>query len=102
MINVGVRIVVSTCGYAVDLALSPEALVHCVSFVSCFPYPHHLLAGPVGDLFFSDVLLDSVNVSWTPPSQPHGRIVRYIVNYNTYKLHVSDLLENLAFIKPII
>lgn len=42
--------------------------------------------GPVGDLVFRDILLDSVNVSWSPPQQPNGRIQWYIVNYRTYKM----------------
>lgn len=42
--------------------------------------------GPVSDLVFSDILLDSVNVSWSPPAHPNGRIQAYIVNYRTYKL----------------
>ena len=44
------------------------------------------LPGPVGELDFHDILLDSVNVSWTPPQQPNGRIINYIVRYRTYKL----------------
>ncbi|KAE9550691.1 hypothetical protein FO519_006092 [Halicephalobus sp. NKZ332] len=44
------------------------------------------LPGPVGDLRFHDILLDSVNISWTPPQQPNGRIVNYVVRYRTYKL----------------
>uniref|UniRef100_A0A7E4ZS71 Down syndrome cell adhesion molecule-like protein Dscam2 n=1 Tax=Panagrellus redivivus TaxID=6233 RepID=A0A7E4ZS71_PANRE len=47
------------------------------------------LPGPVGQLEFHDILLDSVNVSWTPPVQPNGRIVNYIVRYRTYKLAVG-------------
>ncbi|CAD5226006.1 unnamed protein product [Bursaphelenchus xylophilus] len=41
--------------------------------------------GPVGELQFSDILLDSVNVSWTPPQQTNGRITGYSVTYRTYK-----------------
>ncbi|VDM39837.1 unnamed protein product [Toxocara canis] len=42
--------------------------------------------GTVGRLTFSDILLDSVNVSWTPPSEPNGIIQAYVINYKTYKL----------------
>lgn len=35
---------------------------------------------------FQDILLDSVNVSWSTPVEPNGRILGYIVNYRTYKL----------------
>lgn len=44
--------------------------------------------GTVGRLTFSDILLDSVNVSWTPPDEPNGIIQAYIVNYKTYNLRV--------------
>lgn len=46
--------------------------------------------GPVKNLKFTDILLDSVNVSWEPPQQPNGRIQGYIVNYRTYKLKAGD------------
>ncbi|KRY55869.1 Protein sidekick -like protein, partial [Trichinella britovi] len=42
--------------------------------------------GPVQSLRFHDVLLDSVNISWTPPSEPNGVIIGYRVTYKTYKL----------------
>ncbi|KRZ30000.1 Protein sidekick -like protein [Trichinella pseudospiralis] len=42
--------------------------------------------GPVQSLRFHDVLLDSVNISWTPPSEPNGIIIGYRVTYKTYKL----------------
>uniref|UniRef100_A0A914QBI7 Sidekick n=1 Tax=Panagrolaimus davidi TaxID=227884 RepID=A0A914QBI7_9BILA len=45
--------------------------------------------GPVGELDFHDILLDSVNVSWSPPQQPNGRILNYIVHFRTYKLAVG-------------
>ena len=32
---------------------------------------------------FSDILLDSVNVSWTPPSEPNGLIQAYTITYRT-------------------
>uniref|UniRef100_A0AC34QH49 Thymidine kinase, cytosolic n=1 Tax=Panagrolaimus sp. JU765 TaxID=591449 RepID=A0AC34QH49_9BILA len=44
------------------------------------------LPGPVGQLKFQDILFDSVNVSWTPPQQPNGKIFNYIIKYRTYKL----------------
>lgn len=47
------------------------------------------LPGPVGELNFHDILLDSVNVSWAPPQQPNGRIINYIVHFRTYKLSVG-------------
>lgn len=35
---------------------------------------------------FSDILLDSVNVSWTEPLQSNGKITGYLVTYRTYKM----------------
>ncbi|KAK6026780.1 fibronectin type III domain protein, partial [Ostertagia ostertagi] len=42
--------------------------------------------GVVSALRFSDVLLDSVRVSWKPPTEPNGQITGYIVNYRTFKM----------------
>uniref|UniRef100_A0A158PBU1 Fibronectin type-III domain-containing protein n=1 Tax=Angiostrongylus cantonensis TaxID=6313 RepID=A0A158PBU1_ANGCA len=42
--------------------------------------------GTVGALKFSDILLDSVHVSWKPPVEPNGVITGYIVNYRTFKM----------------
>uniref|UniRef100_A0A8L8K0B0 Protein-tyrosine-phosphatase n=1 Tax=Heligmosomoides polygyrus TaxID=6339 RepID=A0A8L8K0B0_HELPZ len=39
--------------------------------------------GMVGSLKFTDILLDSVRVSWKPPIEPNGQITGYIVNYRT-------------------
>uniref|UniRef100_A0A1I7W993 Fibronectin type-III domain-containing protein n=1 Tax=Heterorhabditis bacteriophora TaxID=37862 RepID=A0A1I7W993_HETBA len=44
------------------------------------------IPGPVGQLRFTDVLLDSVHVSWDPPVQPNGVVTGYIVNYRTFKM----------------
>lgn len=44
--------------------------------------------GPVSGLIFSDILLDSVNVSWAPPNEPNGKIIGYLINYRTNKLKV--------------
>ena len=44
--------------------------------------------GPVSELVFTDILLDSVNVTWHPPTEPNGKIVGYLINYRTYKLKV--------------
>ncbi|CAJ0571733.1 unnamed protein product, partial [Mesorhabditis spiculigera] len=52
------------------------------------------IPGPVGNLMFEDVLLDSVNVSWSVPEEPNGRIIRYIVNYYTSKLQ-DEFLKNI-------
>uniref|UniRef100_A0A158Q594 Down syndrome cell adhesion molecule-like protein Dscam2 n=1 Tax=Dracunculus medinensis TaxID=318479 RepID=A0A158Q594_DRAME len=43
------------------------------------------LPGPVSNLTFTDILLDSINVSWLPPKQPNGKLLGYIINYRTYK-----------------
>uniref|UniRef100_A0A1I7YHM0 Protein-tyrosine-phosphatase n=1 Tax=Steinernema glaseri TaxID=37863 RepID=A0A1I7YHM0_9BILA len=40
------------------------------------------IPGPVSSLSFSDILLDSVNVSWSPPEQLNGNIVSYSVTYH--------------------
>ncbi|VDM62678.1 unnamed protein product [Angiostrongylus costaricensis] len=45
--------------------------------------------GTVGALKFSDILLDSVHVSWKPPVEPNGVITGYIVNYRTFKMKVT-------------
>ncbi|KAJ1362192.1 hypothetical protein KIN20_021631 [Parelaphostrongylus tenuis] len=42
--------------------------------------------GTVEALKFSDILLDSVRVSWKPPTEPNGVITGYIVNYRTFKM----------------
>ncbi|ULT96732.1 hypothetical protein L3Y34_004937 [Caenorhabditis briggsae] len=42
--------------------------------------------GPVGVLRFSDVLMDSVKVSWDEPAQPNGMVIGYIVNYKGYRM----------------
>ncbi|KAI6207039.1 hypothetical protein M3Y94_00984300 [Aphelenchoides besseyi] len=44
------------------------------------------LPGPVGQLVFKDILLDSVNVSWSPPTQPNGQITGYLITYRTYRM----------------
>lgn len=46
------------------------------------------LPGPVSNLTFTDILLDSINVSWLPPKQPNGKLLGYIINYRTYKQKV--------------
>lgn len=46
--------------------------------------------GPVGPLVFSDIQLDSVNVSWTPPTDRNGQILGYVVTYKTYKLEQGE------------
>lgn len=43
----------------------------------------------MGDLVFQDILLDSVNVSWSSPLEANGRTLGYVVNYHTYKLSES-------------
>lgn len=55
--------------------------------------------GPVGNLHFSDILLDSVNVSWSPPSQPNGRIINYIVAYGTHR--VPQFSKNIQERTPV-
>ncbi|KFD51708.1 hypothetical protein M513_07404, partial [Trichuris suis] len=42
--------------------------------------------GPVRNLAFHDVLLDSVNISWSPPDEPNGIVMGYRVTYKTFKL----------------
>ncbi|CAB3409107.1 unnamed protein product [Caenorhabditis bovis] len=42
--------------------------------------------GPVGAIRFTDILLDSVKVSWDPPSQPNGIVTGYIVNYKGFRM----------------
>ncbi|TMS37371.1 hypothetical protein L596_004315 [Steinernema carpocapsae] len=39
--------------------------------------------GVVGDITFTDILLDSVNLSWSPPAELNGNIVSYTVTYYT-------------------
>uniref|UniRef100_A0A5S6Q0T3 Protein-tyrosine-phosphatase n=1 Tax=Trichuris muris TaxID=70415 RepID=A0A5S6Q0T3_TRIMR len=42
--------------------------------------------GPIRNLAFHDVLLDSVNISWSPPDEPNGIVMGYRVTYKTFKL----------------
>lgn len=44
------------------------------------------LPGPVGDLRFNDVTLDSLNLSWNQPLEPNGPLIGYVVIYRTYKM----------------
>ncbi|KAK0397791.1 hypothetical protein QR680_002272 [Steinernema hermaphroditum] len=41
------------------------------------------LPGPISNIVFTDILLDSVNVSWSPPDELNGHIVSYTVTYHT-------------------
>lgn len=41
------------------------------------------IPGPPGSLVFSDVTMTSLNVSWSPPVEPNGRIAGYLVTYET-------------------
>ncbi|VDP48490.1 unnamed protein product, partial [Soboliphyme baturini] len=41
------------------------------------------IPGPVGSLTFSDISVDSVNVSWMAPAEPNGKILGYRVTYRT-------------------
>ena len=47
----------------------------------------------VGVLNFNDKLLDSVNVSWTPPAEPNGVIRAYRVHYRTIKTSGGALIN---------
>lgn len=51
--------------------------------------------GPVSNLRFVDILLDSVKVVWDAPLQPNGIITNYTVNYKTFKMQVS--VQSLLF-----
>lgn len=37
-------------------------------------------------MHFGDILLDSVNVSWAPPAEPNGKLLGYLVSYETFKI----------------
>ncbi|UYV77069.1 SDK2 [Cordylochernes scorpioides] len=41
------------------------------------------IPGPPGPITFMDITMSSVNVSWSPPSAPNGRLLRYQVSYET-------------------
>ncbi len=45
--------------------------------------------GAVGNLLFTDILLDSVNVSWTPPEEANGVVIGYVVSYETFKVEIG-------------
>ena len=41
------------------------------------------LPGPVANLNFTDITMNSLKVVWDPPIRPNGRIVGYLVTYET-------------------
>ncbi|XP_065308715.1 protein sidekick isoform X2 [Dermacentor albipictus] len=46
--------------------------------------------GPPGSLVFTDITMNSLNVSWTPPEEPNGIITGYLVNYETADLDIES------------
>ncbi|KAK8775217.1 hypothetical protein V5799_031434 [Amblyomma americanum] len=48
------------------------------------------LPGPPGPLVFTDITMNSLNVSWSPPKEPNGVITGYLVNYETADLDVES------------
>lgn len=48
------------------------------------------LPGPPGPLFFSDITMNSLNVSWSPPKEANGIITGYLVNYETADLDIES------------
>ncbi|KAK4323993.1 hypothetical protein Pmani_005348 [Petrolisthes manimaculis] len=41
------------------------------------------LPGPVANLTFTDITMSSLKVVWQPPTRPNGRILGYLVTYET-------------------
>ncbi|XP_076339933.1 protein sidekick-like isoform X2 [Tachypleus tridentatus] len=39
--------------------------------------------GPPGQLIFSDITMNSLNLSWSEPQEPNGKICGYLVTYET-------------------
>lgn len=46
--------------------------------------------GVPGPLDFSDITMNSLNVSWSPPEEPNGVITGYLVNYETADLDIGE------------
>ncbi|EEC04933.1 sdk-P1, putative [Ixodes scapularis] len=46
--------------------------------------------GVPGPLDFSDITMNSLNVSWSPPEEPNGVITGYLVNYETADLDIES------------
>lgn len=46
--------------------------------------------GVPGPLVFSDITMNSLNVSWSPPEEPNGVITGYLVNYETADLDIES------------
>ncbi|UYV77068.1 SDK2, partial [Cordylochernes scorpioides] len=62
---------------------SPASLHHLLPALRPHPLDHLQHAGPPGPITFMDITMSSVNVSWSPPSAPNGRLLRYQVSYET-------------------
>ena len=41
------------------------------------------IPGPPANLKFSEITMNTLKVSWEPPSKPNGEILGYIVAYET-------------------
>lgn len=39
--------------------------------------------GPPTDLQFSEITMNSLKVSWTPPKRKNGQLLGYIITYET-------------------
>lgn len=49
-----------------------------------------LPSAPV-DLLFTEITMNSLRVSWSPPKKPNGDIIGYIVTYETTEQNESKL-----------
>ena len=57
--------------------------------------------GPVGSpLVFSDILLNSMNVSWASPQQPNGKVIGYVINYRTLSM-IDDFRNDVQIRSPV-
>lgn len=52
------------------------------------------LPGPVVNLTFADITMNSLKVVWSPPLRPNGEIAGYLVVYETARPDESEWLES--------
>lgn len=56
------------------------------------------LPGPPMNLQFTDITMNSLNVSWDPPKKRNGDILGYIVTYETTEQNERKLYLKICFL----
>lgn len=51
------------------------------------------LPGPVANLTFTDITMSSLKVVWQSPTRPNGRILGYLVTYETARPDESEFTD---------